>query len=135
MDTATTARFNELQRKLGPLWELIGQPDHPGGEHLQDPNTIVVIPSMSLDREFKSSAQQAYEERLLFMLFLLRQPHIRMIYVTSQPIHPSIIDYYLHILPGVVISNARKRLFLVSPLDGSSRPLTLKLLERPRLIR
>src|SRR6185436_13553293 len=90
---------------------------------------------MSLDREFKSSAQQAYEERLLFMLFLLRQPHIRMIYVTSQPIHPSIIDYYLQILPGVVISNARKRLFLVSPLDGSSRPLTLKLLERPRLIR
>ena len=79
MDTATTARFNELQRKLAPLWKLIGQPDHPGGEHLQDPNTIVVIPSMSLDREFKSSAQQAYEERLLFMLFLLRQPHIRII--------------------------------------------------------
>jgi hypothetical protein len=135
MDTATTARFNELQRKLVPLWKLIGQPDHPGGEHLQDPNTLVVIPSMSLDREFKSSAQQAYEERLLFMLFLLRQPHIRLIYVTSQPIHPSIIDYYLQILPGVVISNARKRLFLVSPLDGSSRPLSLKLLERPRLIR
>jgi len=135
VDTATTARFNELQRKLGPLWKLIGQPDHPGGEHLQDPNTIVVIPSMSLDREFTSSAQQAYEERLLFMLFLLRQPHIRLIYVTSQPIHPDIIDYYLHILPGVVISNARKRLFLVSPLDGSSRPLSLKLLERPRLLR
>jgi len=135
MDTATTARFNELQRKLAPLWKLIGQPDHPGGEHLQDPNTIVVIPSMSLDKEFKSTAQQAYEERLLFMLFLLRQPNIQLIYVTSQPIQSSIIDYYLHILPGVVISNARKRLFLVSPLDGSSRPLSLKLLERPRLIR
>src|SRR5439155_22427084 len=29
---------------------------------------------------------------------------------------------------------ARKRLFLVSPLDGSPRPLTRKLLERPRMI-
>src|SRR5439155_7376880 len=40
----------------------------------------------------------------------------------------------LHILPGVVISSARRRLTFVSPLDGSSRPLTQKLLERPRLM-
>ena len=34
----------------------------------------------------------------------------------------------------MLASHAKKRLFLVSPLDGSSRPLTQKLLERPRLI-
>ena len=126
MDMKTTAKFDKLQLKMALLWKVIGQPDKPGGEHLQDQNTIVVIPSMTIDTEFKGSEQQAYEERLLFMLFLLRQPNIRIIYVTSQPIQESIIDYYLHILPGVVISNARKRLFLVSPRDGSSRPLSLK---------
>jgi hypothetical protein len=57
-----------------------------------------------------------------------------MIYVTSQPIDPAVIDYYLSILPGVVTVNARRRLFLVAPLDASSRPLSQKLLERPRLI-
>src|SRR4029434_1628615 len=46
----------------------------------------------------------------------------------------SIIDYYLDLLPGVIPSHARQRLFLPSPMDGSVRPLSEKLLERPRLI-
>jgi hypothetical protein len=49
-------------------------------------------------------------------------------------INPNIIDYYLDLLPGVISSHARKRLFLASPLDASTRPLSVKLLERPRLI-
>src|SRR5206468_3462863 len=53
---------------------------------------------------------------------------------TSQAILPSIIDYYLDLLPGVIPSHARQRLFLLSPMDGSVRPLSEKLLERPRLI-
>src|SRR5205814_5339579 len=56
------------------------------------------------------------------------------IYVTSQTILPSIIDYYLDLLPGVIPSHAHQRLFLLSPLDGSVRPLSDKVLERPRLI-
>ena len=126
------SRFDELQRKLVPLWQMIGRSD-PGGP-LEDANTIVVVPSLNVDVPRTSAVQQAYEERFLFLLFLLRQPNLRLIYVTSQTIQPEIIDYYLHILPGVIISNARKRLSLVSPLDGSARPLTQKLLERPRLI-
>ncbi len=135
MNNPGNANFNHLQQKLVHLWRMIGQPDQPGSERLQVQNTIVVIPSMTIDSAFQGAEQQAYEERMLFMLFLLRQPNIRIIYVTSQPIHDSIIDYYLHILQGVVIGNARKRLFLVSPLDSSSRPLSAKLLERPRLIK
>ena len=77
---------------------------------------------------------QAYEERFLFLLLLLRQPRARLVYVTSQAVHPSIVDYYLGLLPGIIPSHARKRLHLVSPLDGSSRPLSAKLLERPRLL-
>jgi len=54
--------------------------------------------------------------------------------VTSQAIHPDVVDYYLDLLPGVFAGHARKRLFLVSPLDGCGDPLSKKLLDRPRLI-
>ena len=121
--------FTELQRKLPALWKTIGSLTH-------DPQTIVVVPSLTLEgAEEKGSELQAYEERFLFLLFLLRQPLARMIYVTSQPINPTVIDYYLHLLPGVIPSHARNRLSLISPLDGSPRPLTVKLLERPGLLR
>ena len=74
---------------------------------------------------------QAYEERFLFLLLLLRQPRLRMIYVTSLPIAPAIVEYYLALLPGVIPSHARARLSLVSVDDSSPRPLSQKLLERP----
>ncbi len=122
------ARFDALQRKLVPLWRSIQR-------FTQDPQTIVVVPSITLDATITGARQQAYEERFLFLLLLLRQPQARLIYATSQAVHPEIIEYYLDLLPGVLASHARKRLFLVSPLDGSSQPLTQKLLARPRLIR
>lgn len=121
------ARFDQLQQKLVPLWRSIESFN-------QDPQTIVVVPSMTVDLNLKGSALQAYEERFLFLLLLLRQPRARLIYVTSQAINPGIIDYYLDLLPGVIASHARQRLFLVAPLDASVRPLSLKLLERPQLI-
>jgi hypothetical protein len=89
---------------------------------------------MSIDAIDSGAVIQAYEERFLFLLLLLRQPRARLIYVTSRTILPSIIDYYLDLLPGVIPSHARQRLFLPSPMDGSVRPLSEKLLERPRLI-
>ncbi len=121
-------KFDALQRNLVPLWEFIGKPT-------QEEHTIVVVPSMTLGLAFEGSEQQAYEERFLFMLFLLQQPRIRMIYVTSMEIAPTVIEYYLDLLPGVVASHARKRLFLVAPQDASSLPLSQKLLNRPRLLR
>src|SRR6266571_4557426 len=121
------AEFDQLQKKLVPLWKSIERFN-------QDPQTIVVVPSMSIDAIGSGAVMQAYEERFLFLLLLLRQPRARLIYVTSQIILPSVIDYYLDLLPGVIPSHARKRLFLISPLDGSVRPLSDKLLERPRLL-
>src|SRR3954467_13866034 len=119
--------FDQLQKKLVPLWKSIERFN-------QDPQTIVVVPSMSIDAIDSGAVIQAYEERFLFLLLLLRQPRARLIYVTSRTILPSIIDYYLDLLPGVIPSHARQRLFLPSPMDGSVRPLSEKLLERPRLI-
>ena len=74
------------------------------------------------------------EERFLFLLMLLRQPRLRMVYVTSMPIAPEIIEYYLALLPGVIPSHARARLTLVAVHDSSPRTLSEKLLERPRLL-
>src|SRR6266487_1004529 len=121
------AEFDQLQKKLVPLWKSIERFN-------QDPQTIVVVPSMSIDAIGSGTLMQAYEERFLFLLLLLRQPRARLIYVTSQMILPNIIDYYLDLLPGVIPSHARPRLFLIAPLDGSARPLSDKLLARPRLI-
>jgi PGM1 C-terminal domain len=120
------ARFAKLQHKLIDLWSSIEQMS-------QDEQTIVVVPSLSVDSAM-GSIMQAYEERFLFLLLLLRQPQARLIYVTSETIQPSIIDYYLGLMPGIINSHAHRRLFLPSPLDGSLRPLTEKLLERPRFI-
>src|SRR5919108_4981405 len=124
---SSQTEFDQLQTKLVPLWKSIERFN-------QDPQTIVVVPSMSIDAIGSGAVMQAYEERFLFLLLLLRQPRARLIYVTSQTILPSIIDYYLDLLPGVIPSHARQRFFLISPLDGSVRPLSDKLLARPRLI-
>jgi hypothetical protein len=78
---------------------------------------------------------QAMEERALFLLLLLRQPRLRMIYVTSQPVSESIVEYYLGLLPGVIPSHARARLSMVTVGDASPDPLSAKLLARPRLLR
>ncbi len=126
--TDSQAEFDDLQKKLVPLWKSIER-------FSQDPQTIIVVPSMSIDAIDSGAVVQAYEERFLFLLLLLRQPRARLIYVTSQTILPSIIDYYLDLLPGVIPSHARQRLFLISPLDLSVRPLSDKLLERPRLMK
>jgi hypothetical protein len=121
-------RFEVLQERLVPLWTSIKA-------MTQDPQTIVVVPSISLDvMDGTTVSMQPYEERYLFLLLLLRQPQARLIYVTSQPILPSVVDYYLDLLPGVIPSHARPRLFTIPVLDGSSRPLSVKLLERPRLM-
>ena len=121
-------RFDLLQTKLVPLWKSIASLN-------QDEQTIVVVPSLTLDQlNVPAAVLQAMEERFLFLLLLLRQPNARMVYVTSQPILDSVIDYYLGLLPGVIHGHARARFFNPTPHDSSVRPLSLKLLERPRLL-
>jgi PGM1 C-terminal domain len=120
--------FDALQRKLVALWKSIQTLN-------QDEQTIVVVPSLTMDLPFMTGSElQAYEERLLFMLMLLRQPRAHLVYATSLPIDPLVVEYFLSLLPGVIPSHARSRLHLVTPQDGSTTPLANKLLARPRLL-
>lgn len=123
------AAFEALKPRLVPLWNAI----YSSGD---EPYTSVVVPSMTLDRAELEKLPGAtfYEERLLFLLIRLRNPRARMVYVTSQPVHPMLLEYYLQFLAGVPASHARTRLTMLSTHDGSPRPLTEKILERPRLI-
>jgi hypothetical protein len=98
--------------------------------------TSIVVPSLSFDRDELAKIQGVsfYEERLLFTLIRLRDPRARVVYVTSQPIHPEIIEYYLDLLRGVSTRDARDRLELLPLYDGSATPLTRKILDRPRVV-
>lgn len=115
--------------RLASLWQMIEAEE--GGEHMS-----IVVPSLSFDSEelAKISGVPFYEERLLFTLMRLRDPRARVIYITSQPLHPEIIDYYLGLLVGVSPRSSRQRLRLFCCYDATARPLTEKILERPRLI-
>lgn len=122
-------RFAELHARLIPIWDnLQTDADY---EH-----TSLIVPSLSVNQEelAKVIGSPCYEERLLFALIRLRNPNARLIYVTSQPVHPDIVDYYLNLLDGVSFSHARQRLQMVSVYDSSARPLSEKMLERPRLL-
>jgi hypothetical protein len=120
--------FTRVQERMPAVWDAMRL-------DLED-ESVVVVPSVTLDqtKPGAGSMAQAFEERFLFLLLLLRQPRLRMIYVTSTPIKPSIIEYYLALLPGVIPSHAMARLSLVSIDDSSPLPLSEKLLSRPRML-
>ncbi len=122
-------KFQQLQAQLLDRWPTINQFE-------QSDYDILVVPSVSLDRAelLKVPGSHHYEERLLFSLIRLRNPLTRLVYVTSQPLTPIIIDYYLQLLSGIPFSHARDRLVLLSTYDASHQPLTQKILDRPRLI-
>ena len=90
------ARFRELQAGFAKAWSgLAADP--------KAPRTVVVLPSLSLDAEVMTriSGVHHYEERMLCMLLLLRLPRTRLVFVSSQPVADSTIEYYLSLLPSV----------------------------------
>lgn len=121
--------FDELQLTMPSVWQSMQQG--------LDDESVVVVPSISTDGPTarNGTVMQAMEERALFLLLLLRQPKLRMIFVTSQPVSEAIVEYYLGLLPGVIPRHARARLMLVPVGDASGESLSSKLLARPRLLR
>ncbi len=121
--------FKHLQLQLADQFE------HAFPDQLA-PKTVVILPSLTLDQEIMQRIDGIvhYEERLLCMLMLLRMPRTHLVYLTSIPLDPVIIDYYLHLLPGITGYHARQRLTILSCFDASPVSLTQKVLDRPRLI-
>lgn len=123
------ARFAALKQRLPDLWRSLNADP-------QYPHTSVIVPSLSVNQEELSKVVGAayYEERLLFALIRLNNPNARLVYITSQPVHPEVVNYYLQFLEGVAAAHARQRLFMLSVQDATARPLSEKVLERPRLL-
>ena len=100
------------------------------------PRTVLIVPSLSVDQQVmaKISGAHHYEERMLCLLLLLRHAanpgDLRHQHADPR----AIIDYYLHLLPGIPSLHARRRLTLVSCNDASPAALTRKILERPRVL-
>ncbi len=123
------AEFKELQKQFSWQYES-AFPNRLAAK------TVVIVPSLTLDTEMLSKVDGVihYEERLLCLLMLLRMPNTHVVYVTSMPVHNIIMDYYLHLLPGITTYHARQRLTTLSCFDASNKSLTQKVLDRPRLI-
>ena len=121
-------RFDRVQRKLVSQWELIeGFTDEPYG--------IVVVPSLSgIDLPLDAAKRQAYEERYLFLLFLLRQPRARarLRHLGADPAERD------RLLPRAPSGRRRQPRAPAAPPREPARqraaPLSAKLLERPRLL-
>src|SRR3954453_12890126 len=122
------AEFAELQARLRALWPNITLRSIGDVER-----TLVVVHSISFDvPDQLIPTFPAYEERFLcLVLSLLRSPRSRVIYVTSQPVLPRLLDYYFGLVPEIDTPEVRSRFVPIALCDGSNRPLSRKLLERP----
>ncbi|MDP9006014.1 MAG: peptide ligase PGM1-related protein [Actinomycetota bacterium] len=110
-------------------------PEHDPVPPAWESGTMVILPSLSFPvaELIKIKGILHYEERLLCALLLLERPDVRIVYLTSMPVDPAIVSYYLSFLSNP--SEARRRLHLESVREPSVRPLTDKLLDRPEILR
>jgi hypothetical protein len=99
------------------------------------PRTIVVMQSISA---FLPPRWQpllpAYEERFLCYLLGTASPGTRVVYVTSMPIHPRLVDYWMGLVPDLDTPANRDRLTFVPVVDARTVPLTRKVLEHPGVV-
>jgi hypothetical protein len=119
--------FEELQRTFAVRYPASDPLDLGEG-------TVVVLPSLSFPTAElrKIVGIGYYEERLLFLLLLLRRPRVKVVYLTSMPVEEAVVDYYLGFLPDP--AGARSRLHMLAAGDPAPRSLTAKLLDRPELL-
>lgn len=93
--------------------------------------TVIVLPSITFPPEElqKIVGIQHYEERLLCLLLLLRNPKLRMLFISSVRVPEPIVDYYLGFLEDP--RDAAGRLYVLSIGDASPQALTRKVLDDP----
>jgi PGM1 C-terminal domain/Pre ATP-grasp domain len=125
-----TDQMTDFERRQ---WAFVERMRGRGLEALES-GTIVVIPSISFDESElrKIVGINHYEERMLFALLWLRNPELQMVFVTSERVEPSIVDYYLSFLDDP--EAARARLRMVHLDDSRPCALSAKLLEHPAIL-
>src|SRR5262249_58169717 len=98
-----------LKPRLQEVWQALVDRD-------EEAYTSVVVPSLTLDQAElrKLPGASFYEERLLFLLIRLRNPRARMVFVTSQPVHTLVLEYYFKFLAGIPDRHARARRTMLS---------------------
>lgn len=127
----------EIEKAFENLQELLKEQAPELTDFSEREHTVVVIPSLTLDNEQleKIHGISYYEERMLYLLLLLRQPKARVVLVTSQQVDHRTIDYVLRLLPNKELESARDRLVCLSTNDWTPRPLSAKVIERPWLVK
>ena len=123
--------------------------------------TVVAFPSIDLDgkeleRFALPSDLESYEERHLYHLLLLKSkllyyfrkitycheihlylvidPSVNVIFLTSINVDLQVVAYYLSLIQ-IDLRCSIPRLFMLSPNENTSKPLSKKMLARPGLIR
>src|ERR671911_200134 len=108
--------FEELQRTFAVRYPASDPLDLGEG-------TVVVLPSLSFPTAElrKIVGIGYYEERLLFLLLLLRRPGVKVVYLTSMPVEEAVVDYYLGFLPDPAAARSRLHMLAagVPVLDGA----------------
>ncbi|MEY2421737.1 MAG: hypothetical protein QOI95_1804 [Acidimicrobiaceae bacterium] len=123
--------FDALQRdRLLDGWRA----DLPGSN---TPHVLIALPSYSLDRnvyEHYGDRLPPLENRYLYGLLRAREPTTRVIYLSSLPVHPEILEGYLDLVDPALRASVLERGRVVTPDDLSRRPLAEKLMDRGDLI-
>lgn len=127
-----TTVASDLQVNAEANWDDSG----PEGSRAQ---RVVVLPSMTIPLPpemvaFAAPILQTHEERLLCFLPMLRQRSTHLIYLSSVEVPPAAVDYWLHLVPGLEVADARGRLTMLSLDDASPHSLAEKVLDRPDLL-
>jgi hypothetical protein len=117
---------------VGARWGEI-DPDGPGA------GRVVILPSMTIPLPpemvaFAAPILRTHEERLLCFLPMLRQRSTHLIYLSSVEVPPAAVGYWLGLVPGLNVAEARGRLTMLSLDDASPRPLADKVLDRAELM-
>ena len=123
--------YEELASRLRTSWRMMSW--RPIGDL---PRTAVIVHSISVHITPRwQPLLPAYEERFLCYLLGLTSPRSHVVYVTSMPIHPRLLDYWFGLVPGLDTPANRARLTLIPVVDARSVPLTRKVLDHPGTVR
>lgn len=92
-----------------------------------------MIPSISYSKKELETVAGAlfFEERMLYAIYGLEDSETKVIYLTSTPIDPAIIEYYFNKVPNAPRSQIR----FYSMNDGSPTSLAEKLYNHPNMMR